>query len=91
MPSRWMHYDFCPSSMILLCRLFAFLRSGYPQELLIELAISTYAQGILSFGKARELAGMGKYEFSQLLGKRDVTRHYSCEELEDDVTYGCGE
>lgn len=62
-----------------------------PQQLLIELAISTYAQGILSFGKARELAGMGKYEFSQLLGKRDVTRHYSCEELEDDVTYGCGE
>jgi len=62
-----------------------------PQELLIELAISTYTQGILSFGKARELAGMGKYEFSQLLGKRDVTRHYGCEELEDDVTYGCGE
>lgn len=62
-----------------------------PQELLIELAISTYTQGILSFGKARELAGMGKYEFSQLLGKRDVTRHYGCEELEDDVTYGCSE
>ena len=33
------------------------------QELLKELAISLYARGLLSFGKARELAGMGKYEF----------------------------
>jgi predicted HTH domain antitoxin len=57
------------------------------QELLIELSVSTYRQGLLSFGKARELAGIGKYEFSQLLGKRGITRHYSGEELEDDLTY----
>jgi len=56
-------------------------------ELLKELALSLYEQGLLSFGKARELAGMGKYEFGQLLGERKITRHYGLEELEDDQAY----
>ena len=60
------------------------------QELLVELAIALYTQGILSFGKARELADMGKYEFGQLLGKRGVLRHYGQEELEDDLKYARG-
>lgn len=57
------------------------------QELLVELAIALYAQGFLSFGKARELAGLGKYEFGQLLGRRGIPRHYGQEELEDDLRY----
>jgi len=61
------------------------------RELLVELAIALYAQGLLSFGKARELAGMGKYEFGRLLGERNVARHYGREELEDDLAYACGE
>jgi predicted HTH domain antitoxin len=58
-----------------------------PRELLIELAIALYSQEFLSFGKARELADMGKYEFGQLLGKRGILRHYGPEELEDDLKY----
>lgn len=61
------------------------------QELLVELAIALYAQGLLSFGKARELAGMGKYEFGRLLGERGVPRHYGREELEDDLAYARSE
>ena len=61
------------------------------QELLEELAISLYAQGFLSFGKARELASMGKLEFGQLLGKRSIPRHYGREELKDDLKYARGE
>ncbi len=57
------------------------------QELLLELAVALYDQGVLSFGKARELAGLGKYEFGQLLGKREIPRHYGREELEDDLAY----
>ena len=60
------------------------------QELLVELAIALYSQGLLSFGKARELAGMGKYEFGRLLGERGVPRHYGREELEDDLAYARG-
>jgi len=61
------------------------------QELMVELAIALYAQGLLSFGKARELAGMGKYEFGKLLGRRGILRHYGQEELEDDLTYARSE
>jgi len=61
------------------------------QELLEELAIALYTQGLLAFGKARELAGMGKYEFGQLLGKRGILRHYGREELKDDLKYARGE
>ncbi|MDZ4341839.1 MAG: UPF0175 family protein [Candidatus Binatia bacterium] len=61
------------------------------QELMKELAIALYAHGFLSFGKARELVGLGKYEFGQLLGERGVLRHYGREELEDDLKYACGE
>ncbi len=56
-------------------------------ELLLELAIALYAQEALSFGKARELAGMTNYEFGQILGKREISRHYGREEFEDDLTY----
>ena len=56
-------------------------------ELLKELALSLYQQELLSFSKARELANMGYYQFSQLLGERNINRHYSQEELEEDVNY----
>ena len=61
------------------------------QQLLVELAVTLYAQGILSFGKARELAGMEKLAFGQLLGKRGISRHYGEEELQDDISYARGE
>ncbi len=61
------------------------------EELMKELAVALYADGFLSFGKARELAGMEKYEFGRLLGDRGVPRHYGREELEDDLKYARGE
>jgi len=61
------------------------------KQLLVELAVALYTQGILSFGKARELARMGKAEFGILLGERNLTRHYSEEELKDDLTYARSE
>ena len=61
------------------------------QELMIELAISTYSQGLLSFGKARELSRLGKFEFAQLLGRRGIMRHYGRDKLEDDLIYARSE
>ena len=57
------------------------------QRLKVELAISLYAQGILSFGKARQLAELSKFEFAQLLGKREIPRHYDRDDLQDDLDY----
>ncbi len=56
-------------------------------QLQIELAVSLYAQSILSFGKACELAGMSKLEFGILLGKRNIPRQYSEQDLQDDSAY----
>ncbi len=62
-----------------------------PKQLLVELAVSLYARGVLSFGKARELAGMNMIEFGLLLGQRSIPRHYSDEDLQDDLKYARGE
>jgi len=56
--------------------------------LLKELAISLYQRDILSFGKARELANMSKWEFHNELGRRKIARHYTVEEFKEDLRYG---
>jgi predicted HTH domain antitoxin len=56
-------------------------------ELLKELAIALYAQDLLSFGKARELADLDHRQFSQLLGERNIPRHYSETEFTEDLDY----
>ncbi len=61
------------------------------QQLMLELALTLYAQGILSFGKARELANTDRLAFGRLLGERGIARHYSDDDLADDVSYACGE
>lgn len=55
-----------------------------------ELAISLYDRGILPFGKARSLAGFSKREFHRVLGEREIARHYTEEELDEDVEYARG-
>lgn len=56
-------------------------------ELDKELALSLYLREALSFGKARQLAGLSKWEFQKELKKRKIMRHYSEKELVEDVAY----
>ena len=56
-----------------------------PQELKRDLAILLFQQGKLSFGKAREMAGMTVWAFQQLLGSREISVHYDVEEYEEDL------
>lgn len=51
-----------------------------------ELALRLYQKGLLSFGKARELAQMTKWEFHSLLGDESIERSYDLEELESDLS-----
>jgi predicted HTH domain antitoxin len=55
------------------------------QRLRQELAIRLYQKGLLSFGKARELARLNKWEFHILLGNEGVIRTYDTEELSEDL------
>lgn len=61
------------------------------EQLLTELALALYERGFLSFGKARELAGVSWLKFSLLLGERDIPRHYTDEDMQEDLAYGRGE
>ena len=54
-------------------------------ELKVEMAVYLYAQGRLSIGKARELAGMSLWEFRQLLASRRIAPHYDELALNEDV------
>lgn len=52
-----------------------------------ELAVALYARGILSFGKASELADLSRSAFAEQVSERGVSRHYAEEELAQDLSY----
>ncbi len=56
-----------------------------------ELAIALYAQDILSFGKAAELAKISRYHFAEIVAERKIPRHYTDNELTQDLAYAGGQ
>lgn len=50
-----------------------------------ELAVRLYIKGLLNFGKARQFAGMTRWDFHDLLGLEGVVRRYDVNDLEDDL------
>lgn len=60
------------------------------RELRVELALALYRRGVLSLGKARRLATLDRWEFDRLLGERKIIRHYSQDDLHDDLHYAQG-
>lgn len=61
-------------------------RSEQEGRLRQELAVRLYQKGLLSFGKARELARMSKWDFHVLLGHEGVTRTYDTDDLHEDLS-----
>ena len=56
-----------------------------------ELAAALYARGLLSFGKASDLAGAGRFAFSDVVAQRGIHRHYGQQELNEDAAYAGGQ
>ena len=56
-----------------------------------ELAVALYAQGILPFGKAAELAELSRFAFADLITQRNIPRHYTQDDLARDLEYARGE
>ncbi len=56
-----------------------------PEELRLELAVALYRRGKLSFGKARELAGVSAWTFQEVLGVRGIPVSYDLPEYEKDL------
>lgn len=61
------------------------------QEITKEIAFSLYQRKIISMGNARKLATMDKWAFIEGLAERGIERHYSEQELEEDIQYGSGQ
>lgn len=61
------------------------------QRIRLELALALYAQQLLSFGKARQLAGLTKLAFGEALGRRGIPRHYTLDNLAEDLAYARGQ
>ncbi|OQB53028.1 MAG: hypothetical protein BWX99_02444 [Deltaproteobacteria bacterium ADurb.Bin151] len=62
-------------------------RSRAREALTQELAFSLYARGMASFGTARRLGRLTKWEFMEGLAEREIQRHYHEDELKEDLKY----
>lgn len=61
------------------------------RKLTVELAVQLNGEKLLSFGKARELAGLSRWDFGTLLAEREIPRHYDEAELAEDLEFAAGE
>jgi len=50
-----------------------------------ELALRLYEKGLLSLGKARQVAGMEKWDFLLLIGQEGICRQYDKDEVDRDL------
>jgi len=56
-------------------------------RLRLELAVHLYEETLLSFGKALELAQISRWEVAHELTKREIVRHYSEKDFDEDLAY----
>ena len=62
-------------------------REEQQRRLQTELACLLYAKQWLSFGQAARVAGLDHDRFGMELGDRNISRHYSEEDVEADLAY----
>lgn len=60
------------------------------ERLTEEFAIHLYKEGFLSFGKVRELASLSKWQFAERLGDKKIPRHYTDDDLAEDLYFAYG-
>lgn len=56
-------------------------------RLRLELAVHLYEEWLLAFGKAAELAQVSRWDFAAELAKRKISRHYTENELAEDLAF----
>lgn len=67
------------------------LRELYEGEnIMTELAISLYQREIITAAQACRLAGVDRYQFEEILWKRQIPVHYSEKDLDKDIRYATG-
>jgi predicted HTH domain antitoxin len=56
-------------------------------RLRLELAVHLYEEWLLAFGKAVEMAQISRWHFAEELARRKIPRHYTEEDLDDDLAF----
>jgi predicted HTH domain antitoxin len=54
-------------------------------EIKLELALSLYTARKVTIIQAADIAGIGFFEFQELLRDRKIPQHYDVQDLEDDL------
>lgn len=54
----------------------------------LELALAMYREGELSPGRAADLAGIGRWEFTDIAKARRITTPYTTQMVEEDFAHG---
>lgn len=49
------------------------------------IAVELFREGLVSIGKAGEIAGISRHEMLDLLSAKKIPLHYSAEDLQEDV------
>ena len=61
------------------------------QFLLLELACALYAKATITLAHGAEMSGLGRIDFGLEVGDRGIPRHYSAENLAQDLAYADGQ
>jgi len=56
-----------------------------PDVVRVYLAVELYREGLVSLGKAAEIAGISKWEMMEVLASKGVPLNYTRKDLEEDI------
>ena len=68
-----------------LARILRISEKELPKTVRIYLAIVLYREGVISLGKAAEIAGVSRWEMMEILASKGVSIQYDEEDLREDV------
>ncbi|WP_297509273.1 UPF0175 family protein [Thermococcus sp.] len=68
-----------------LARILKVDRDEVPKVVRLYLAIELYREGLVSLGKAAEIAGLSKWEMMEVLASKGIPLNYTRRDLEEDI------
>ncbi len=68
-----------------LINIFKIREKDFPRIVRETLSVELYREGLVSIGKAAEIAGVSIWEMQEILAKRKIPLHYYSEDLENDI------
>lgn len=68
-----------------LINIFKIREKDFPNVVRETLSAELYREGLVSIGKAAEIAGVSIWEMQEILAKRKIPIHYYPEDLKNDI------